>query len=201
MSDRERWDRIKAVFQAALERAPHERAEFLRETCGADGGLSAEVESLLSAHELAGTFVERPAIETLSTSAARVLDTAGRTLRRGERFGPYEIAEFISAGGMGEVYRARDPKLARDVAIKIDGEQEPATARLVASKRQVFGIRRTEPDNELGPGDPADGGRRGVGLEAWKARSLLEHAFCGARADVLARRAVDRVSLARVRTE
>src|SRR5512145_3065088 len=119
MSDRERWDRIKAVFQAALERAPHERAEFLRETCGADGGLSAEVESLLSAHELAGTFVERPAIETLSSSAARVLDTAGRTLRRGDRFGPYEIAEFISAGGMGEVYRARDPKLARDVAIKI----------------------------------------------------------------------------------
>jgi Tol biopolymer transport system component/tRNA A-37 threonylcarbamoyl transferase component Bud32 len=119
MIDAERWDRIKAVFQSALDRAPHERAEFLRETCGADGALYAEVESLLSAHELAGDFVERPAIESLSTAAARALDTGGRALRRGDGFGPYEITDFISAGGMGEVYRARDPKLARDVAIKI----------------------------------------------------------------------------------
>ena len=119
MIDAERWDRIKEVFQAVLERAPHERAEFLREACGADGGLYAEVESLLFSHERAGNFVERPAIESLSASAARALDTAGRALRSGDRFGPYEIIDFISAGGMGEVYRARDPKLARDVAIKI----------------------------------------------------------------------------------
>src|SRR5687767_5773811 len=119
MMNAERWDRIKAVFQAALERAPHERAEFLRETCGADGGLYTEVESLLSAHELAGNFVERPAIESLSAEAARTLDAAGRGLRRGDRFGPYEITDFMSAGGMGEVYRARDPKLGRDLAIKI----------------------------------------------------------------------------------
>ncbi len=119
MTDSERWDRIKAVFQAALDRAPRERAPFLRETCGADEGLHAEVESLLSAHEHAGNFVERPAIESLSTAAAGALATAGRALNRGDWFGPYEITDFISAGGMGEVYRARDPKLGRELAIKI----------------------------------------------------------------------------------
>lgn len=119
MIDAERWTRIKAVFQAALEIPPEERAGFLRETCGADGELQAEVDSLLSAHELAGDFVARPAIESLGARAARVIDAAGRALGRGDRFGHYEIADFISAGGMGEVYRARDPKLGRDVAIKI----------------------------------------------------------------------------------
>src|SRR5688572_27512338 len=119
MIDAARWDRIKAVFQAALERAPDARAGFLREACGADGGLYAEVESLLSAHEAAGNFVERPAIESLSAAASHALDTAGRSVHRGDRFGPYEITDFISAGGMGEVYRARDPKLGRYLAIKI----------------------------------------------------------------------------------
>ena len=119
MIDADRWDRIKTVFQAALARAPHERAAFLRETCGADEGLHAEVQSLLSAHEQAGDFVEHPAIESLNAAAAHALDTAGRALRRGDWFGPYEITDFISAGGMGEVYRATDPKLGRDLAIKI----------------------------------------------------------------------------------
>ena len=41
----------------------------------------------------------------------------------GERLGPYEIIELIGAGGMGEVYRARDPRLDRDVAIKVSQER------------------------------------------------------------------------------
>ena len=119
MTDPERWDRVKQVFQAALERTPGERAAFLRETCGADEALLAEVESLVSAHEEAGSFVERPAIQSLSEDAARAVAIAGRALRRGDRFGSYDIVDFISAGGMGEVYRATDPKLGRDLAIKI----------------------------------------------------------------------------------
>lgn len=117
--DVERWSRIKAVFQAALERSPHERPAFLRTRCGDDEALHAEVESLLSAHELARDFVERPALEAVTATAAPDPERPDRALRRGDRFGSYEIAEFLSAGGMGEVYRATDPKLARDVAIKI----------------------------------------------------------------------------------
>jgi eukaryotic-like serine/threonine-protein kinase len=103
------WDRVKQVFQAALEQSLEMRPTFLDETCGDDAALRAEVESLLRAHEAAGTFAERPAVDEL----------AGRPLQRGDRLGPYEIVELLGAGGMGEVYRARDTKLRRDVAIKV----------------------------------------------------------------------------------
>ena len=63
------WDRVKAVFQQALEREPAERSTFARDTCGDDQTLLAEVLSLLAAHNEAGSFAERAAIETLGESA------------------------------------------------------------------------------------------------------------------------------------
>ena len=119
MIDADRWGRIKAIFQATLDRDEDQRAAFLDETCGSDVELRAEVASLVSAHEQAGSFVAEPALASLDPSVARSLDAAGRTLRPGDRFGSYEITSFIAAGGAGEVYRARDLKLARDVAIKL----------------------------------------------------------------------------------
>jgi serine/threonine protein kinase len=103
------WDRVKAVFQSALERSPETRPAFLDAACGDDRSLRAEVESLLLAHEQAGSFAERSAVEAVT----------GRPLQRGDRLGPYEIVELVGAGGMGEVYRARDTKLGRDVALKV----------------------------------------------------------------------------------
>ena len=41
----------------------------------------------------------------------------------GTKLGPYEILATIGAGGMGEVYRARDSRLSRDVAVKVSAEQ------------------------------------------------------------------------------
>ena len=55
-----RWQQVKAVLQAALEQDPDTRAAFVLETCGDDAALRAEVESLLAAHERAGSFAERP---------------------------------------------------------------------------------------------------------------------------------------------
>jgi eukaryotic-like serine/threonine-protein kinase len=104
-----RWDRVKRVFQAALERSPERRAAFLADACGDDAPLRVEVESLLRAHEQAGSFAERPAVDAVT----------GRPLQRGDRIGPYEIVELAGAGGMSDVYRARDAKLGRDVAIKV----------------------------------------------------------------------------------
>ena len=122
MTDPASWKHVKDLLYRALEQEPHEREQFLRKTCGEDPALRAEVESLLLAHEKAGSFVERPAFAGLTQSAEaavrRVLYRE-RALEIGDRVGTYEITEFLAAGGMGEVYRARDTKLHRNVAIKM----------------------------------------------------------------------------------
>lgn len=113
----ENWQRVEELFHAALGCPPTERIRLLDQSCAGDEQLRAEVESLLAAHENHAPLLEHPpsdlAAELLTAhQPARVLMT-GRTL------GKYKVAECIGAGGMGEVYRARDLTLDRDVALKI----------------------------------------------------------------------------------
>ena len=122
MTDAAGWNQVKAIFDATLERPLAERQAFLRQSCGNDDVLLANVESLLAAHEGTGFFFTRPAVYRLSVSALAgvggMLEKRSPPLRPGDRLGPYEVTEFLAAGGMGEVYRAHDTKLGRDVAIK-----------------------------------------------------------------------------------
>ena len=104
-------DRITSLYHAALERAPGDRAAFLRGACDGDEALRLEVESLLQHATASAAFLETPA------DAALLPDSS--TAMVGRVFGPYQITSLLGAGGMGEVYRARDSKLGRDVAIKI----------------------------------------------------------------------------------
>src|SRR5580765_5838563 len=115
------WDRVKAIFQQALEGERTERAALVRDRCGDDRALQAEVLSLLAAHDAAGSFAERAAIETCDETAfraVRAIDEVKRSVE-GRTIGPYRLQVRIGVGGMGDVYRARDTKLERDVAIKM----------------------------------------------------------------------------------
>jgi serine/threonine protein kinase len=108
----ERWQQIESLFQEALEHEPAERNAWLQEACQGDAALQREVASLLANHHEASDF------KPWAAAAAQLIH--GRaSLQVGQRLGPYEIVAPLGAGGIGEVYKARDARLKRDVALKI----------------------------------------------------------------------------------
>jgi serine/threonine protein kinase/Tol biopolymer transport system component len=108
----ERWARIEALFHAARELQGKDRTSFLDQQCGADDSMRHKVELLLASDEQAGGFLN-------SAVAAKAISSLKVSIAAGTRFGPYEILAPIGAGGLGEVYRAHDPRLRRDVAVKV----------------------------------------------------------------------------------
>ena len=110
----DRWQQISQLYHAALTRDARDRAGFLREACAGDDALQQEVESLLSNESEAAGFLSEPPF----AGAAGIVSQPG-TMLTGRRIGVYQIQTLLGAGGMGEVYRARDTKLGRDVAFKI----------------------------------------------------------------------------------
>src|SRR5262245_39648546 len=106
------WPRARVVFEHALTLPASERRSYVATECGGREELRQHVERLLESHEKADGFLE--------TSLAPMLDeTMAVQSLEGQRIGPYLLSVRVGSGGMGEVYKARDTRLDRTVAIKL----------------------------------------------------------------------------------
>jgi serine/threonine-protein kinase len=107
---------LERICLTALERPAADRAAFLAEACGSDAELRRQAESLIARDGAATSFLEVPRVPVAWSTA---LDVTVPTMAAGDRIGPYAIVSSLGVGAMGEVYRARDATLDRDVAIKV----------------------------------------------------------------------------------
>jgi serine/threonine protein kinase len=163
----ERWRQVEALFNAALEQKSDRRERFLAEACRGDKELRQEVESLLGQGGSNEGVLDRPAWEAVPS-----LIEYPTSLTPGMQLGPYKILAPLGAGGMGEVYRAKDTKLKREVALKVlpdsfanDPERMARferEAKVLASLNhpniaQVYGVEERALVMELVPGETLKG--------------------------------------------
>lgn len=119
----ERWQQISHIFNSAIALDAEARADYVAGQCGSDESLRSEVEKLIASHQRAseenfigGKAAEDAASLLLKDDKAHAHTTA---LNDGQQLGSYLIIKRLGAGGMGEVYLARDSRLDRTVALKV----------------------------------------------------------------------------------
>ena len=115
----ERWQKIEQLYHAAQERDVTLQAAYLHEACAGDDSLRQEVERLLAAREKPTGDLESPIQEAAAQMFDESFEEAPAESLIGRQLGSYHVLSKIGEGGMGEVYRALDTKLRRDVALKV----------------------------------------------------------------------------------
>jgi len=165
----ERLREIEALFHEARERTPAERDAFLARACAGDPALRREVESLLA--QPPGGMIDAP----VGALVAALVPPSPPHLAPGTPVGPYRIERLLAVGGMGEVYRARDTSLGRDVAIKILPPRFTDTERLARLEREARMLAALNHPHIAAIHGTVDGdGVRGLVLELVEGETLAD---------------------------
>ena len=137
----ERWQRLQALFNAAIELNPEQRAAFLDQACEGDPTLRKQAESLILANE-ASTVDLQDAIRDVARDVSGDVIEENDVSAVGRRIGPYQIIEVLGRGGMGDVYLAvrADDEYRMRVAIKVVQHDlgNPEVLRRFRNERQIL---------------------------------------------------------------